>query len=51
MAVLDGGRIVEHGPAATVLAAPDHAVTRALVAAGHDVSALRPPAEPAAPAR
>jgi peptide/nickel transport system ATP-binding protein len=33
VAVLDGGRIVEHGPAATVLAAPDHAVTRALVAA------------------
>ncbi|MBL3700578.1 ATP-binding cassette domain-containing protein [Leucobacter luti] len=33
IAVLDGGRIVERGPAARLLTAPEHAATRALVAA------------------
>ena len=33
VAVLDGGRIVEHGPAARTFEAPSHPVTRALLAA------------------
>jgi peptide/nickel transport system permease protein len=33
IAVLDAGRVVESGPAATVLSRPEHPVTRALVAA------------------
>ncbi|MFQ6313423.1 hypothetical protein [Lysobacter capsici] len=33
IAVLEGGRIVETGPTAQVLKAPQHAHTRALVAA------------------
>ena len=37
VAVLDGGRIVEHGPAAEVLGAPRHPQTRRLV---HSMSGL-----------
>jgi len=38
IAVMDGGRLVEFGPAAELLQAPREAVTRELVAAGHALS-------------
>ena len=48
VAVMQRGRIVEHGPAKTVLADPQHPYTKALVAAvPHRSRAPRPPIETA----
>ncbi|WP_158587929.1 ABC transporter ATP-binding protein [Actinomadura logoneensis] len=42
IAVITGGRVVEHGPSGTVLADPEHTFTRSLVAAAR----LEPPPRP-----
>ncbi|MEB4616044.1 ABC transporter ATP-binding protein, partial [Leucobacter sp. M11] len=44
--VLDGGRVVEAGETARVLAAPEHAVTRALLAAIPAAPGASPPGPP-----
>ncbi|MDQ7908059.1 ATP-binding cassette domain-containing protein [Phytohabitans sp. ZYX-F-186] len=48
IAVFDAGRVVESGPASTVLSRPGHAVTRSLVAAADlpDPPAAPPPSGP-----
>jgi peptide/nickel transport system ATP-binding protein len=48
VAVIEGGRIVEHGPTAQVLGAAQHTATRALLAAARPLEP--PPPEPPAPA-
>lgn len=47
--VLDGGRVVESGPAGQVLGHPDHPVTRTLLAAVPRGPGRRPPAPEGAP--